>query len=169
MRAFLEDRLVCGTDRRVGVAQLLFALENITSLTSALPPWLAGIKKFIPVIVTKDDIGSSWVINKYLQKRFKDQKKKYKGYTVTPLVSMSVSTLERSMQALSERSFETILEDRIQGDKNLGRPFEAASKYVQRGVAGKLSVHMDILTDLMNEVVADFEITDPPTPANLVG
>jgi hypothetical protein len=170
MRAFLEERLVCGTDRRVGVAQLLFALENITSLpASRLPSWLAEVRKIIPVIVTKDDIGSSWMTNTYLQKRFKQQKKKYKGYTVTPIVSMSISTLERSMKALGEVSFEAILEDRIQEDKNLGRPFEAASKYVQRGVAGKLTVHMDILTNLMNEVVADFGITDPPvTPASLV-
>jgi hypothetical protein len=42
MRKFIEDRLVCGTDR-------------------------PSIRKFIPVIVTKDDIGSSWVMNAYLR------------------------------------------------------------------------------------------------------
>jgi len=46
---------------------------------------------------------------------------------------------------LTELPFETILEDRMQQDKQLTRPFEAASKYVQRGVAGRLSVHMDVL------------------------
>jgi hypothetical protein len=170
MRKFLEDRLVCGTDRKVGVAQLLNALNNITGLPhSALPEWLRGIKKFIPVIVTKDDIGSTWVINAYLQTRFKQEKKKYKGYTVTPIVSMSVSTLERSMKALSELPFETILEDRIRGDKQLTRPFEGASKYVQRGVAGKLNVHMEILTKLSNEVIEEFQITDPISPEKLAG
>lgn len=109
------------------------------------------------------------MINSYLQKRFKEEKKKYKGYTVTPIVSMSISTLERSMKAVSELPFETILEDRIREDKQLGRPFEAASKYVQRGVAGKLSAHMDILTKLMNEVVEEFQVTDPVPPAGLVG
>jgi hypothetical protein len=66
------------------------------------------------------------------------------------------------MKALSELPFETILEDRIQEDKELTRPFEAASKYVQRGVAGKLSVHMDILEKLSEEVIKKYDITDPP-------
>jgi hypothetical protein len=100
MRRFIEDRLVCGTDRQVGVSQLVNALNNITSLPqSSLPGWLRNIRKFVPLIITKDDIGSSWVINGYLQKRFKEEKRKYKGYTVTPIVSMSISTLERSMKA----------------------------------------------------------------------
>jgi hypothetical protein len=170
MRKFIEDRLVSGTDRRVGVSQLVNALNNITTLPeSSLPLWLRGIRKFIPVIITKDDIGSSWVMNAYLQKRFKQEKKKYKGYTVTPIVSMSISTLERSMRALTELSFETILEDRMQQDKQLTRPFEAASKYVQRGVAGRLSVHMDVLEKLTEEVTKKYEVKDPIPPAEMVG
>jgi len=170
MRKFIEDRLVCGTDRQVGVSQLVNALNNITgSPASALPEWLRSIRKFIPVIVTKDDIGSSWVMNAYLQKRFKQQKKKYKGYTVTPVVSMSISTLERSMKALTELSFETILEDRMHEDKQLTRPFEAASKYVQRGVAGKLSVHMEVLQKLSDEVIKKYEVKDPTPQPGSVG
>jgi hypothetical protein len=72
MRSYIEDRLGSGTDRRVGVSQLVNTLDNITSLPkSSLPDWLRSIRKFIPVIITKDDIGSSWVMNAYLQKRFK--------------------------------------------------------------------------------------------------
>jgi hypothetical protein len=163
MRRFLEDRLVCGTDRRVGVAQLLHALGNIAGTrASSLPPWLSTIRKFIPVIVTKDDIGSSWVANGYLNKRFKQEKRKYKHYTVTPLVSLSVSTLERLMKTLEKLPFSDVLEGRIQEDKQLNRPFEAASKYAQSGVPGRLTVHMKILEELLAEVAADFEISDPP-------
>jgi len=170
MRKYIEDRLVSGTDRRVGVSQLVNALDNITSLPkSSLPDWLRSIRKFIPVIMTKDDIGSSWVMNAYVQKRFKQEKKKYKGYTVTPIVCMSISTLERSMRALTELPFETILEDRMQQDKQLTRPFEAASKYVQRGVAGRLSVHMDVLEKLSEEVTKKYEVKDPIPPAEMVG
>jgi hypothetical protein len=57
------------------------------------------------------------------------------------------------MKALTELPFETILEDRMHEDKQLTRPFEAASKYVQRGVAGKLSVHMEVLQKLSDEVI----------------
>jgi hypothetical protein len=164
MRQFLEDRLVSGMDRRVGVGQLVRALDNITGarLTS-LPPWLSSIRKFIPVIVTKDDIGSSWMVNGYLNKRFKQEKKKYIHYTVTPLVSLSVSTLERLMRTLEALPFSDALEGRIQEDKQLNRPFEAASKYAQSGIPGRLTAHMKILEELMVKVAADFEMSDPPS------
>jgi hypothetical protein len=61
MRTFLEDRLVSGTTRDVGVGQLLNVIENLTAMPATnLPPWLRGIRKFIPLIVTKDEIGSGW-------------------------------------------------------------------------------------------------------------
>ena len=166
MRQFLEGRLVSGTDRRVGVGQLVKALDNITGtrLTS-LPPWLSSIRKFIPVIVTKDNIGSSWVVNGYLNKRFKQEKKKYIHYTVTPLVSLSVSTLERLMRTLEELPFSDVLEGRIQEDKQLNRPFEASSKYAQSGIPGRLSAHMKVWEELMAKVAADFEMSDPPSAA----
>ena len=80
------------------------------------------------------DIGSSWVVNGYLNKRLKQEKKKYKHYTVTPLVSLSVSTLERLIKTLEELPFSDVLEERIQEDKQLNRPFEAASAYAQSGL-----------------------------------
>jgi hypothetical protein len=163
IRAFLEGRLVCGTDRRVGVAQLVHALDKITIVPpSALPPWLVGIRKFIPVIITKDDIGSSWLVNAYLNKRFRQNSKRHKKYTITPLVSLSVSTLERLMKTLAELPFADILEGRIREDKQLTRPFEAASKYAQSGIPGRLSVHMEILHKLMDRMTTDFGLTDPP-------
>jgi len=169
MRAFLEDRLVCGTNRRVGVAQLAHTLDRITRVRpSALPPWLADIRKFIPVIVTKDDIGSSWVVNAYLNKRFKQESKRHKKYTITPLVSLSVSTLERLMKTLTEVPFAEILEGRMQEDKQLTRPFEAASKYAQSGIPGRLSVHMEILHKLMESMTADFGLTDPSPARDIV-
>lgn len=66
---YLEDRLVTGA----GVCQLLSAVKTIGGSPEKLPDWLKGIKKIIPVIITKDDVGSSWVVNAYLSRRFKDQ------------------------------------------------------------------------------------------------
>ncbi len=115
-KAYLEDRLVVGTDRPVGVSQLLTAVETLATLPPAdLPVCLRGIRKLVPLIITKDEIGSSWVTNAYLNARFaaKLNRKKHKRHVVTPLVSMSVSTLERAMAALSEHAFSEILEERI--------------------------------------------------------
>jgi hypothetical protein len=166
MRAFLENRLVCGTDRRVGVAQLVHALDKITSIPpSALPPWLAGIRKFIPVIITKDDIGSSWLVNAYLNNRFRQEARRHKNYTITPLVSLSVATLERLMKTLTELPFADILEGRIKEDKKLTRPFEAASEYARSGIPGRLSAHMEILDKLMDRMTADFGLTDTSVSA----
>jgi len=66
------------------------------------------------------------------------------------------------MKTLTELAFAEILEGRIQEDKQLTRPFEAASKYAQSGVPGKLSVHMKILHKLPERMTADFGLTDPP-------
>jgi hypothetical protein len=71
------------------------------------------------------DIGSSWVVNGYLNKRFKQEKKKYKHYTVTSLVTLSVSTLE---QLMKDTGGAPVLKC-VQEDKQLNPPFEAASAY----------------------------------------
>jgi hypothetical protein len=163
--------LVAGTDRRVGVAQLLTAIDNLASLpVEQLPSYLRHVKKFIPLIITKDDLGSSWVVNGYLNARFKQQidRKKYKGYTITPLVSMSISSLERSVNAIRKIPFSVVLENRIVGDKLLQRPFEAASNYVPSGMPRSISTHIDILTALMHDTIADFKISDVPATNDLV-
>lgn len=167
-RQYLEDRLVTGTNRPVGVSQLVLAVETLTTLPdTAKPAFLRNVTKFVPLIVTKDEIGSSWVTNTYLNARFgqKLDQKKCKPYTITPLVSMSVSTLERSLAALSKHAFNDILEDRIRRDHKLGRPFEAASAYVHPGRARGAFKHEEILETLSNELITDFGITDEPAPA----
>lgn len=164
-RKYLEDRLVTGTDRPIGVSQLVNAVEKLTTVRpAALPLPLRTIRKFVPLIITKDEIGSSWVTNSYLNARFaqKVNRKKCKQYTITPLVSMSVSTLERSLAALSKHALSDILEDRIRADRKLGRPFEAASSHVPVGPARGAFRHREIMESLSDELVADFGMTDEP-------
>jgi hypothetical protein len=164
MRKFLEDRLVTGGNKPKGVAQLLNVIQNLTSAApGSLPPWLAAIRKFIPLVITKDEIGSSWSVNCYLNERFNDQieRKKYKGYTITPLVCMSASTLERSIFWMRKIAFSAILEDRMKADKHLEFPFEAKSKYVHKGPTRGVFAHMDTIKKLTDETVKDFGIYDP--------
>jgi hypothetical protein len=65
------------------------------------------------------------------------------------------------MKTVKELPFAEILEGRMQEDKQLTRPFEAACKYAQSGIPGRLSVHMEILHKLMDRMTADFGLTDP--------
>jgi hypothetical protein len=165
MRKYLEERLVVGTNNPAAIAQLHKAIEKITTAVPySLPPWLRGIRKFIPVVMTRDEIGSCWSINSYLDARFEEMvkvnRKAAKAYTITPLVSMSVSTLERCVRKLKDMSFSVILEDRIKSDRDLGRPFEAASKYVHRGTARNMSEHLKILHELNEEIINDFGMVD---------
>jgi hypothetical protein len=162
-REFLEDKLVSGTDRPIGVAQLLKAIENITTLPAdSLPGWLGGVKNIIPLIITKDDIGSSWMTNAYLNARFKQglNPEKCRKERLTPLVSMSASTLERTMAAIGKMPFSDILEDRIKEDPLLGRPFEAACSYVSRGLPGSVFKHVEIMKELAEEMQTDFGMVD---------
>jgi hypothetical protein len=53
----LEDRPVPGQPAVLACVNILNVIEN---LTTNPPPWLRGIRKFIPLIVTKDEIGPNW-------------------------------------------------------------------------------------------------------------
>jgi hypothetical protein len=46
------------------------------------------------------------------------------------------------MRTLEELPFSEVLEGRIQEDKQLNRPFEAATEYAQSGIPGRLTAHM---------------------------
>jgi hypothetical protein len=163
MKKYLEDKLVVGTNRPVGVAQLLTAVCNLSALPQpSIPTWLQGIKKLMPVILTKDEIGSSWAVNSYLNMRFTGQLKDedHKGYEVAPLVSLSVSALEKCLHALNDHAFSEVLEERINADPKLGSPFEAASSFVPRGTARKVFKHVEIIKEIADQVIADFGMVE---------
>lgn len=130
MKEFLEERLV----RDVGVSQLRNAIDLLTGSSASVPTWVTRITKFIPVIVTRDDIGSCWFVNAYLNDRFEEnlQRKKYRPYTITKLVTMNVGSLERCMKELKRRSFSEVLESRIRANKDMIWTFDKACKYVGR-------------------------------------
>jgi hypothetical protein len=158
VKDYLEEKLVADK----GVAQLVKAIDNIVTLPpSELPSYLHGIKKLMPVIVTRDEVGSGWKVNTYLNVRFQEMRKRHRRFVITPLVSMNIATLEKTMGALSKTQFQTILEDRIRNDRDLGRAFDAASTYVHRGMARNLPAHIQIVKKLSAEMSSDFHLTGP--------
>jgi hypothetical protein len=163
MKAFLEDTLVTGTERAAAVKQLVRTIHKLAiGDQNSIPKWLRNIRKFIPLVVMRDELGSCWGVNGYLNARFEEmiERKSCKGYCITPIVSMSVSTLERAGNALQKTELSTILEDRIHNDENLRRPFEAASKFVHRGTPRNLDKHLEIFGELSKQTVADFGIVE---------
>jgi hypothetical protein len=163
IKAYLEDKLVTGK----GVDQLLNAVERFRDADA--PDYLKNINKIIPLIITRDDIGSSWGVNAYLNKRFRDKlsRKARKRVVVTPLVSMNISCLERMMWILQNKTLADVLEERMGADPTLRQPFDAAVKYVQRGAAPKLHAHVEAFSELTERLIVDFgmkeaEIVQPP-------
>lgn len=168
MRDFLELKLVDG----VGVGQLANAVVNITTdpersevKVPEIPDWLSKVTTIMPLIVTRDDIGSSWSVNAYLNNRFEQNllgRKRHKKIAVMPVVSLSIGTLEKLMDTLSKMSLDTVLEQRIKKNPTLLWPFDAASKYVHRGAPRNTPKHMEVLHEIEEKTIKDFGITDPP-------
>lgn len=158
IKGYLEDKLV----KTKGVHQLLNAVKRFGAKGDDVPDYLKGIKKIIPVIITRDDFGGCWGVNAYLNKRFKDQlsTKSHKGVVVTPLVSMNISCLERMMWVLQEKAFADVMEERIETDPTLRQPFDAAVKYVQRGAAPKLHAHVEAYKELNERLIVDFGVKE---------
>ncbi len=166
IKAYLEDKLVTK-----GVNQLLNAVKRVGAKGTDVPGYLNGIKKMIPVIITRDDFGGCWGVNAYLNKRFKDKlsTESLDGIEVTPLVSMNISCLERMMWVLGKKAFADVMEERIETDPTLRQPFDAAVKYVQRGVPPNLHAHVAAYTELTDRLIADFgmkedEVVQPTVP-----
>lgn len=163
MQAYLEQKLVAGTDRPVGVAQLLAAVRRLTvGPAESVPAYLRGIKKFIPLIITKDEIASSWVINNYVNKRFQEQMKPEwtTQHAITSLVTMNISSLERLMHALSDHALSDVLEQRIADNPELNRPFESACKHIPAGATIGMWKHVEILKGLSEEIIKDFGMVE---------
>lgn len=158
IKDYLEEKLV----KNKGVSQLLSAVRRLGASGVDVPDYLKGINKIIPVIITRDDSGGCWGVNAYLNKRFKDQlsKKSHKRIVVTPLVSTSISCLERMMWVLQEKAFADVMEERIKTDRTLWQPFEAAVNYIRRGAAPKLHAHVEAYRELATRLIADFGVTE---------
>lgn len=157
VKEYLEDKLV----RTKGVSQILNAINSFGS-GDRIPDCFKRVSKIVPLIITRDDLGGSWGVNAYLNKRFKDQlrRKAVKHIVITPLVSMSISCLERMMWVLQKKAFASVLEERIQRDPTLQQPFDAAVKYARRGAALNLHQHLEAFSELTERLIVDFEVKE---------
>jgi hypothetical protein len=73
------------------------------------------------------------------------------------------------MWVLQEKSFADVMEERIKTDPSLRQPFYAAVKYVHRGTAPKLHVHVEAYKELNERLIIDFgvkeeEVSELPVP-----
>jgi len=112
LRSDLERKLVSPS----GVAQLVRSIQATCSRTDPEPIReldLRGVTTVFPVIVTRDEIGSTVGINAFLNIRFQElfDRKLRKGMlkTITPLFCLSSSDIERLTNYLAETPMTDIL------------------------------------------------------------
>lgn len=127
IKSELEAKLVTGSDNsKKGVQQLAHAVERLCRYDK--PDGIegvdfSGITTVFPVMVLRDDIGSVFGMNLYLNHRFQFFKPKGLWRSVTPLFCFSADDVERLSPYLSDAMLTDLIEARHRKDKNLAMPF----------------------------------------------
>jgi hypothetical protein len=136
---------------------------NEAEQVADLLPIVYGQRPFLSVPFTfMESIPGCGPLNKYLNDRFEGDlnRKKYKPFSICPLVSMSIASLERCMKELRIRQFSEVLQQRIKANRDMIWTFEMASKYVGRGPARNLPEHSAILHKYSEEMIAGLGLHD---------
>ncbi len=123
----LENKLVGEPDRRKGVRQLAHAVERLCRRenTDAIQGVdMADLEVILPVVITRDDIGSAWGMNAYLNARFKELKViENQWRPVTSLFCLSANDVEMISSYLPDTSFAEMLNARYKAEKPLMASF----------------------------------------------
>lgn len=127
LKAEIDEKLVATAEQRKGVVQLAVNIEQLfdRKCPRAVDSIdLSRIEKVFPVLVTRDDIGGSLVMNMYLAERFRNSfRRKNVSTTVTALFSLSAQDLELICGYLREASVSELLEERYRNDPVLKSSF----------------------------------------------
>ena len=141
LRSNLEKKFVGTQDNRKGVLQLVNSIDLLFSGAKRVISGVdaSNITKIYPVLVIHDDIGGAWMMNAYLNERFKTlsrgrfrrlSNRNGSKVTVTPLFCISVDHFEIVAEALASERLTDILEARYRGDRELRLAFLTAPNSV---------------------------------------
>ena len=125
--AELTEKLVGTAKKRKGVHQLADAVRrlcsrNATEKIEGLD--LYDVTTAFPLIITRDDLGSAFHMNAYLNFHFQQLTKDSRfGRSVTPLFCMSADDLEKLSPFLNDTSLATVLSSRYKADPGLNFSF----------------------------------------------
>ena len=132
--AELKKKFVGTETSRKGVRQLVEAIQNLfkkdaQDQVSGID--LGTIENVIPVLLTRDDIGSAFNFSAYLNFHFQDL---IRGatftHTVSPLCALSADDFEKLAPYLVDVSLSEILMARLNADKDLIFPLWLADNAI---------------------------------------
>jgi hypothetical protein len=147
LKAELEEKFVGEPDRKKGVRQLVHAVERLCRRDN--PDVIQGvdmadIEVIYPVLVTRDDIGSAWGVNAYLNARFESLKQiRDQWRPTTAFFSLSANDVEMISSYLPDTSLAELLTARYKAEKPLMASFWTASNSVitKKGIRKPEFVH----------------------------
>lgn len=133
LKTDLEKKFVGTSKARKGVLQLINSIEEMFSAKRPVDGVdFSQVTKIYPVLVIHDDIGGAWMMNTYLNERFKAlsggkfrhlRNANGSKVTVTPLFCITADHLEIISESLGEHRFVDILDARYRADKQLRMAF----------------------------------------------
>jgi hypothetical protein len=119
----LQSKLVGTPKSRKGVLQLVDAVDKLCRPDN--PEKIEGVDMYdvstvFPLLITRDDLGSAFYMNAYLNWHFQEQiRGKRFLRSVTPLFCMSTDDLEKLSPFLRDTSLAEALSARLKQDKGL--------------------------------------------------
>lgn len=126
LKAELDNKLVQGTDGSAkAVQQLNRGIELIFNAEHPEPIDgidISKIDRIYPVVVTRDDVGSTFGVNAFLQVRFDAKiQRKHKQKIITSLFCMNAEDLERLTAYLKDTAFTDLLEAHYRANRHRGK------------------------------------------------
>lgn len=144
LAAEIQEKLIGTSEQKKGLGQLALHIEQV--FRSKSPRQIEGlersnIRKVFPVLVTRDDIGASLVMNAYLASKFRELfNRKTVTITVTPLFSLSAQDIELICGYLKDVSFASLLEERYRKDTKLLSSFWTVDNAIIEKLGGRTCV-----------------------------
>lgn len=152
----LTKKLVGSRTSRKGVRQLVHAIQDLCG--RGIPNAIDGldvndIDAVFPLIVTRDDIGSAFNSNAYLNFHFQELIKDIDLVrSVMPLCCISADDLERLTPYLADISLAEILSARIAGDGSLVTPLWHGENRVLDKLPGRPAKLLDAEVEKLEEM-----------------
>jgi hypothetical protein len=125
----IKKKLVLAEKEKKGVAQLANAIhrlfrrgghEQVEGID------LSSVKTIFPVLVTRDEIGGTMMVNRLLDNEFQQttDKRSVRPHRVTPLFCLTADEVEYVSAYLRTVRFSDVLQERYEADSSLQTPLQ---------------------------------------------
>jgi len=125
----IRKKLVLAEREKKGVTQLASVVHRVFGKVDPARVEgvdLSSVKTVFPVLVTRDEIGGTMLVNYFLNSEFQRvlDKRSVRPHTVTPLFCLTADEVEYISAYLRKVRFSDILQERYDADNSLQTPLQ---------------------------------------------